>query len=163
MIIENEMIHGCLARLASPRQQRFPTVRRVTRPDAQPKPLPPPRQPGMGEWDLGARSFAEEQRRCEEAGAPHGPPCRTRIEDDTPIVTRAAAERVCQEASLWLGERFPRGWATELAERANVVYQHNARFRRLLRKPGNAGRDWLYIFMRHWLSALLASRSPHLA
>ena len=84
---------------------------------------------------------------------------RTRIEDDTPIVPRAAAELVCEEASLWLGEPFPRAWVAELAEHANVVYQHNARFRRLLRKRGNI---WLMAFMRHWLCGLLDSRRPDL-
>jgi hypothetical protein len=69
---------------------------------------------------------------------------------------------VCERASLWLGEAFPRGWVAELAERADVVYQHNARFRRLLRKPGNAANDWLAAFMRHWLYALLAGRRPDL-
>jgi hypothetical protein len=69
---------------------------------------------------------------------------------------------VCEEASLWLGEPFSRAWVAELAERANVVYQHNARFRRLLRRRGDAGWEWLAAFMRHWLYALLASRRPDL-
>jgi hypothetical protein len=100
--------------------------------------------------------------RCAEAGQPYRPPWRTRIEDDTSIVPRAVAEYMCEEASLWLGEPFPRAWVAELAERANVVYQHNAGFRRLPRRRGNAGRDWLIAFMRHWLCALLAGRRPDL-
>ena len=63
---------------------------------------------------------------------------------------------------MWLGEPFPRAWVAELAERANVVYQHNARFRRLLHKRGDAGNDWIAAFMRHWLCGLLASRRPDL-
>jgi hypothetical protein len=86
----------------------------------------------------------------------------TRIEDDTPIVPRAVAEQVCEEAARWLGEPFPRRWVAELTDRANLVYQHSARFRRLLRKPGNAGRDWLWAFTRHWLCGLLGSRRPDL-
>jgi hypothetical protein len=97
-----------------------------------------------------------------EAGETQGMPWRSRIKDDTPIVPRTAAEVVCEEASVWLGEPFPRPWVAELAERAGVIYQHNARFRQLLRKPGNAGRDWLLAFMRHWLCGLLASRRPDL-
>jgi hypothetical protein len=50
-----------------------------------------------------------------------------------------------------------------LAERANVIYQHNARFRQLLRQPGNAGRDWLWAFARHWLCGLLSARRPDLS
>jgi hypothetical protein len=73
-----------------------------------------------------------------------------------------APELVCEEASLRLGEPLPRAWVWELAQRANVLYQHNAKFRRLLRKHGDAGRDWLLAFMRHWLYALLASRRPDL-
>jgi hypothetical protein len=102
--------------------------------------------------------------RRDEAGETDGPPWRprARIEDDTPIVPRAAAERICEGASLWLGEALPRKWMLELAERANLVYQHNARFRRLLRRRGDIGRDLLSAFIRHWLYGLLASRRPDL-
>ena len=58
-----------------------------------------------------------------------------------------------------MGEQFPRLW---LAERANVVYLHNARFRRLLRKYGDTGNGCLLAFMRHWLCGLLAGRRPDL-
>jgi hypothetical protein len=107
---------------------------------------------------MDAQFYREMQRRCEEAGRPYRPPWRTRIEEDTPIIPDIVAGAVCEEASLWLGEPFPGEWAAELAEHANVVFQHNAGFRRLLRRRGNAGRDWLRAFMRHWLCALLASR-----
>ena len=100
--------------------------------------------------------------RCAQAGEPYRPPWRTRIEDETPVIPRAVAECVCEEASVWLGEPFPCAWVAELAECANVVYQHNAGFRRLLRRRGNAGREWLWAFMRHWLCSLLASRRPDL-
>jgi hypothetical protein len=43
-----------------------------------------------------------------------------------------------------------------------MVYEHNASFRRLLRRPGNAGRDWLWAFTRHWLYSLLNCRRPEL-
>jgi hypothetical protein len=100
--------------------------------------------------------------RYKETGRIYHPPCPTRIEDDTPIIPRAAAELVCEEVFVWLKEPMPREWASELAERADEVYQHHAGFRQLLRKPGNAGRDWLIAFMRHWLCALLSSRCPRL-
>jgi hypothetical protein len=162
-MIADEMIHGTLPPSGGIRPQpQFRPVRGARRPHPRPSPLPLREQQGSGEWDESARQFEEIQRRCREAGETHRPPWRTRIEDDTPMVPRAVAERVCEGASLWLGEPFPREWVGELAERANVVYQHNARFRRLLRKPGDAGNDWLAAFMRHWLCGLLASRRPDL-
>ena len=163
MIIENEMIHGCLPRSGGSRQQpQFRSVRSAQRPHEPPRPLPRPEHQRWGDWDTSAQFYKETQMRCEEAGETYRPPWRTRIGDDTPIIPRGVAERVCEEACLWLGEPFPRAWVAELAERASVVYQHNAGFRRLLRRRGNAGRDWLWAFMRHWLCALLASRRPDL-
>ena len=163
IMITEEMIHGCLPRSVGSRQhRRFCSIRRARRPHQRASLLPLWEPQGSGEWDASARQFEEIQRRCHEAGEMHRPPWPTRIEDDTPIVPRAVAERVCEEASLWLGEPFPREWGAELAERANVVYQHNARFRQLLRKRGDAGIYWLAAFMRHWLCGLLASRRPDL-
>jgi hypothetical protein len=63
---------------------------------------------------------------------------------------------------VWFGEPFPRQWEAELAERANLIYQHNPWFHRLMRRRGNTGRDSLWAFTRHWLCALLASRRPDL-
>ncbi len=162
-MIADEMIHGCLPRSCGPRPPRqFRSVRSARRLHEPPRPLPQPEHQGCGAWDISARLYREMQRRCEDAGQLYRPPWRTRIEDDTSIVPRAVAEGVCEEASLRLGEPFPRAWMAELAESANVVYQHNAGFRQLLRRRGNAGRDWLWAFMRHWLCGLLASRRPDL-
>ena len=162
-MIADEMIHGRLPRSGGarrPRRLRSVGTARHAHPPVSPLPLS--EQRGWGEWDASARLYQEIQRRCHDTGETYRPPCRTRIEDDTPIVPRGVAECVCEEASLWLGEALPRQWMLELAERANVIYQHNARFRRLLRKPGDAGLGWLTAFTRHWLCALLASRRPDL-
>jgi len=164
-MIADEMVHGRLARSGDTRWNRQPrSVRSARRPYQRPGPLPLPEHRGWGEWDASARLCKEIQMRPDEAGETDRPPWRrrTRIEDDTPIVPRAAAEHVCEEASRWLGEPFPRQWVAELAERANLVYQHNVRFRQLLRERGHAARDWLSAFMRHWLHGLLASRRPDL-
>ncbi len=59
-----------------------------------------------------------------------------RIELDTPIVPRAVAEGVCEEAGLWLGQPLPRRWVRELTARANTIYAHNPRFRRKIRAQG---------------------------
>ncbi|MEY2429687.1 MAG: hypothetical protein QOJ40_2572 [Verrucomicrobiota bacterium] len=161
-MIENEMIHGRLPRLRNPRQQS--RLRSAHCPEVGINPLSFPEHEGWGEWDVSARFYKESQTRREKTGEPDRWPQRVsnRIEDDTPIVPSALAEQICEEAGLWLGEAFPRKWMLELAERANVVYQHNARFRQLLRKAGDKGRDWLAAFMRHRLYALLASRRPDL-
>ena len=162
-MIADEMIHGSPPRSGGPsRQPQLRFVRSARLPDQRPKPLLRGEQGGWGEWDASARLYEDIQMRRPEAGETDRPPCRTRIEDDTAIIPRAAAELVCEEASLWLGEQFPRLWLTELVERANVVYQHNGRFRRLLRKCGGTGNGWLLAFMRHWLCGLLASRRPDL-
>ncbi|MGA2656276.1 MAG: hypothetical protein ABSH34_02045 [Verrucomicrobiota bacterium] len=155
-MIADEMIHG--------RLPRFRPARSARPPHERPALLPLPEQRGLGEWDATARLWKEIQMRRHKAGKTDGPPWRrpTQIEDDTPIVPRAVAESVCEEASLWFGEPFPRQWEAELEERANLVYQLNARFHRLMRRRGNIGRDALRAFTRHWLCALLANRRPDL-
>jgi hypothetical protein len=85
-----------------------------------------------------------------------------RIEFDTPIVPRAVAMSVWEEASVWLHEELPREWVNELAIRANVIYGRNPHFRRLLRRRGHLGRDWLWAFTRHWLAALIWKYRPSL-
>jgi hypothetical protein len=55
---------------------------------------------------------------------------------------------------------LPGEWAAELAEYANTIYQYNADFRRLMRKPGDRGWSWLWAFMRYWMCSLLDSRRP---
>ena len=85
-----------------------------------------------------------------------------RIEQETPVVPRAIAEAVCEEAGAWLQQPLPRRWVRELIAHANTVYDHDARFRRKVSAKGDAGRDWLWMFMRHWFGALLKNRRPQL-
>jgi hypothetical protein len=80
------------------------------------------------------------------------------IERDTPVIPAAVAGAVWQEACAWLGEELPREWIRRLAVRADVIYFHNPRFRRKIRGSGNTGRDWLWIFTRHWLAAMIRKR-----
>jgi len=84
------------------------------------------------------------------------------MELDTPLRPRAVAEAVWEEAGLWLDQPLPRRWLRELIAEANSVYANNPRFRRKLRANGNTGRDWLWVFTRHWLAALTKERRPHL-
>jgi len=85
-----------------------------------------------------------------------------RIELDTPIVPRAIAAAVVEEAGVWLGQPLPRRWVRELTAYANTVYAHNPRFRRKVRGAGNRGRDYLWAFTRHWLAGLMWERRPQL-
>ena len=85
-----------------------------------------------------------------------------RIDWDTVIIPRAVAEGVCEEVTVWLQTPLPRRWVHELIAHANTVYAHNERFRRRINGSGNKGRDYLWMFMRHWLAALLKDRRHHL-
>src|SRR6266516_4260678 len=85
-----------------------------------------------------------------------------RIELDTPIVPRAIAAAVLEEAGVWLGQPLPRRWIRELTAYANTVYSHNPSFRRKVRSQGTTGRDFLWVFTRHWLSGLMWERRPQL-
>ena len=87
---------------------------------------------------------------------------RPQLERDTPIVAIAAARQVVEEASLWLGVPLHARHAAALAFRARVTYAHSPSFRTKLRRPGDAGRDTLYVFMRHWLAARHTETSPAL-
>ena len=82
------------------------------------------------------------------------------MEETTPLVSHSAAEGVWNEAVLWLGTPLPRSWISYLADRAETIYAHNPRFRRLLGQKGNAGREWLWSFMRHWMWALIQQHRP---
>ena len=71
------------------------------------------------------------------------------------------AQSVCEEVAVWLGSPLPARWVPELTAHARTIYAHNERFRRRIRGAGNCGRDHLWMFMRHWLAALLKDRRPH--
>ncbi len=85
-----------------------------------------------------------------------------RIETDTPALPHVIAACVVEEASAWLREPLPAAWVSQLAARAETAYERNEPFRRRIRGKGDTGRDWLWAFMRHWLSARLLRRRPDL-
>jgi hypothetical protein len=148
------MIHGCAPRSWPPRSRRShrPASHPGRSPAPEASPVVEPPFP-IGEWDRMCRDY--------HAANP-GVPVPAAIHLDTGILPSAVAEAVCDEAGRWLALPLPVDWIAELAEHAEVVYQHNSRFRRLLRRPGDAGCDWLRKFTRHWLGAILASRRPDL-
>ena len=85
------------------------------------------------------------------------------IETDTPLLPLFIAEAVVAEASGFLKAELSDDFARRLAERAEHLYRVNSDVRRNLRAKGNAGRDYLYSFMRHWLHDLLKTEQPRLA
>lgn len=89
------------------------------------------------------------------------------ISDDTPICTEIVAETVvnellCGEIKTVMTEKEYVDAYKHLVEHAETIYQHNADFRKKIKGKGNRGRDYLYSFMRHWLSAWVAKNIPKL-
>lgn len=84
------------------------------------------------------------------------------LERETALVPLAAARQVIEEVSLWLGTPLHGRYAARLAFQARRIYAHSASFRAKLRRPGDHGRDTLYVFMRHWLAARLQAERPDL-
>ena len=85
-----------------------------------------------------------------------------RFADETKLLPWLVAETVCGEAARWLESEVPRRLAPLLAARAVRLYPENQSFARRLRAPGNAGREQLRVFMRHWLASRLARQHPAL-
>src|SRR5205814_1237274 len=81
----------------------------------------------------------------------------------SPIVPVVIATAVVQEASAFLQHALPSEWSTILIFHAETICAHNRRFRRRLNTRGNTGRDRLWSFMRHWLTAMIASKFPNLS
>lgn len=81
------------------------------------------------------------------------------IENDTVILPDIVANAVIEQANHLLNINLLStrpdlmGWLTGYA---TAVYANNPHFRKKIQSnanKGNAGRDWLYSFMQHWLSA----------
>jgi hypothetical protein len=83
------------------------------------------------------------------------------IDEETVILPVVVAEAVIHELAFYLHGRgialdVNDTLADKLADRAEHCYAVNPAFRKRIRSQadqGRAGRDWLYAFMRHWLSA----------
>ncbi len=96
------------------------------------------------------------------AAAPKPAPgeAHSSIHNDTPLVPRAAAEAIWEEACRFSGEALPRAWVALLVEKAETIYTRPGSFRRRMRGAGHTGRDWLWAFMRHWMTALVQRHRP---
>lgn len=89
-------------------------------------------------------------------------PALSTIAELTPLVPCAVADAVHEEASVWLRTELPPPWIPELAAKADTVAKRNRQFHRLIQRSGDAGRDWLWAFMRHWLSAKILAHDRRL-
>ncbi|MGD0261086.1 MAG: hypothetical protein ABSD29_14830 [Verrucomicrobiota bacterium] len=87
---------------------------------------------------------------------------RPGLERDTQLMPWLIADTVCGEVSRFLGVEIPARYSDWLDAKAERCYANHRHFRKLMRGRGNAPRDWLYAFMRHWLAALLDLERPDL-
>jgi hypothetical protein len=85
---------------------------------------------------------------------------RPGLERDTQLMPWLIAETVCDEVSQFLGVYLPARYAEWLEAKAELCYSGRRRFYKLMRGRGNAPRDWLYAFMRHWLGSILHLERP---
>ena len=87
------------------------------------------------------------------------------IEEATEIVPLWVAESIVNEADAWLRTALPPEWPATFAAKAERCFAGHRQFYRLLSARGangNAGRDNLRRFMRHWLASRLARERPAL-
>lgn len=82
------------------------------------------------------------------------------IEESTPLLPYVVADCVIGEVETHVNDCIPFGDHEKLADylttKMNHLFQVNETFRKKIR--GNSGREYLYCFMRHWLSAELYKR-----
>jgi len=93
------------------------------------------------------------------------------IEDDTPIMPWLVAESVIEEVVRFATSKgledeanklydVSRDLSEKLSDDANKIYKANKKFAKQMNAPGDKGRDQLYVWMRHWLSAELKKKHP---
>src|SRR5271157_4237293 len=87
---------------------------------------------------------------------------RPGLERDTQLMPWLVAETVCDEVSQFLGLDLPARYAVWLEAKAELCYSGRRHFHKLMRGRGNAPREWLYVFMRHWLASILHLERPDL-
>ena len=86
---------------------------------------------------------------------------RPGIERKTQLMPWLVADSVVGEACRWLDTELPPEWADWLDARAERCFARRRQFHRLI-SARNAGLDYLYKFMRHWLASRLARERPQL-
>ena len=86
----------------------------------------------------------------------------TPLERDTLLMPEVIAENVVREVEQFLGEEIPVRYLGWLAAKAERCYAGHRQFHKLMRGRGDAPRDRLHVFMRHWLAGLLGLERPDL-
>jgi len=85
------------------------------------------------------------------------------LERDTLLMPEVIAENVVREAERLTRTDLPAGFTERLAARAHQLYARNRRFKKTLNRPGNEGRDMLYVYLRHWTAGWLKRELPALS
>ena len=78
------------------------------------------------------------------------------------LMPDAVATSVVQEAEQFLKAELPENFAERLAAKAHRLYPRHQHFHKMLNRPGNLGRDNLYMYMRHWTAGWLKRERPAL-
>lgn len=60
-----------------------------------------------------------------------------------------------REVEQYLETSLPPDYAERLAAKAQHLYPRHRQFHKALNRPGNRGRDNLYVYMRHWTCSWL--------
>jgi len=79
----------------------------------------------------------------------------TALERETLLVPEWIAESVVQEVERFIRTDLPEDFTARLAAKVEYLYPRHAQFKKMLNRPGNAGRNNLYMFMRHWAASWL--------
>lgn len=79
----------------------------------------------------------------------------TPLERDTLLTPEWIAESVVQEVERFLKADLPEDFVPRLAAKAEHLYRRHAHFKKKLNRPGNQGRNHLYLYMRHWTCSWL--------
>ena len=89
------------------------------------------------------------------------------IEEDTGIIPEAVVDGVISEVNKLLHMNVEENIRSDiygyLTGYAEAVYANNPTFRKKIRSlanGGNAGRDYLYSYMRHWITGELLKACP---
>jgi len=111
------------------------------------------------------QSLKTESAVAKKPGIGHNHPPKTKerfIEKDTPILPHMIAEQVASEAARHTKSDKPLKHVKYLADKAHTIYNKNTHFAKKVRGRGNGGRDYLYMFMRHWISSKIKKDNPEL-
>jgi hypothetical protein len=87
---------------------------------------------------------------------------RAQLERETGLPVHFMARCVAEDLARFLGVALPARCIARLAAQARTTYAHSPSFREKINRPGERGRDCLYMFLQHWLAAGLDRDCPGL-